>query len=439
MFIIVLLLVISSLLVSVNASVEVKSYVEYSEIWDNSHKGRICWFIDGNDAQILKKALAKNYDFNQDGIMEMEEVASYFRVLVSLLNGQQVGTVIASTAAPLHGWKNGDIDYSDVQGLLGSLETGFSINISVKFSGKAVSDGNTNGHNLSLIPFAAATRSSIANCTIHLDAREEHTEIGATFYGYGVKSAQVVMRLGLGSFYYRSGAAKNCPVTKQNGSIIDSPMFLLVSLLVAVKIGDYFAGKSLYTSPGKCFSRNNQRKIRKVLLSLKTIFAVLYLFPRFYFFHLSSFLFLILVVTYPFLVFLILKYFVCDSCRKPHYDGKILGILILDRNGSLIFSKSCSSYNNGELDDMFSHISSIRESAGVDYDVILKIGDKKVVARYAKDITVLIILEGELREHVTEKIENFLGKTVDECKRQTKSKVDYYSTCVRSLAESICE
>ena len=422
-----------------NASVEVKSYVEYSEIWDNSHGGRIYWFIEGREAQILKKALAKNYDFDHDGIMEMDEVVSYFHVLLSLLNNQHVGTVIVSTAAPLHGWKNGGVDYRDVQGLPGSLKTNFSINISVKFSGKAVSGGNTNGYNLSLIPFAAATRSSIANCSVHLDAREEHTEIGATFYGYGGESAQVVMRLGFGSFYYRSGTAKNCPVTKQSNSILDSPLFLLVSLLVVVKIGDYFVSKSLYKSSEKCFSRTNQRKIRKAGLSLKIIFAVLYIFPKFYFFHISSFLFLIMVVVYPFLVFLTLKYFMNGSCRGPHYDGRILGVLILDRNGSLIFSKSCSSYDNWELDDVFSHISSIRGSAGVDYDVILETGDKKFVARYAKDITVILILEGELRQHVTEKIENLLEKIVDECEKQPMLKGDYYSSCLENLLESICE
>ncbi len=296
-----LMLVISG---SALGAVKTTSYVEYVDIWHNTHGGRIYWQITGAQSVTLRNELRRNYDTDHDGRIEMVEAVKYVEELSKYLVNQQVGTVIVKSAQPLHGWvENGNsINAYDISGLLGNLSSSSDITIKMSFSGVATSSGDLNNMVLSKLPFAAASKRNISAIVLPTNViKREHTELGLTFANYADFSNALVLRLVFGTYYYSSssGASEQSErFEKVPFSIVDSPLVLFISLLLAVKFVGYVEQRNYNAHIGQGSTYRRRRKVKRYNLILQIILIFCYVFSGVFVFTISGIVYILILVVY---------------------------------------------------------------------------------------------------------------------------------------------
>ncbi|NPA75140.1 MAG: hypothetical protein GXO25_03545 [Euryarchaeota archaeon] len=405
---------------SVSATVTTTTYVEYVEIWENYYGGRIYWTITSNNVMELRHLLEKNYDTNHDGKLQMTEVVDYLHAIIHLLKGQYVGTVLVRDATPLHDWYQGghSVDESDVEGLLGSLNSSEEVKIKLRFSGDPEDNGNMNSLNLSKIPFAAAAKTGLENITLSPgDVRREHTEIGLTFSSYEKFPSAIMLRLVLGAYFHYSGPIpQNEEINKVGFVLWDSPLFLFIALLVSAKIATAIERKNYDRNVDKGSTFGRKKKISNLNLVLKIILVIVYVLAAFYMFHVPGWLFLIFCAGYVATIGIVSARLY--SSELPSVKKGLLmveDVFLLSKSGVMISHETRRLKPEVDEDVISSMLVAIqdfvRESFKDEGNVQLnriEFGDKKIFIKRGKYLILAAVMRGNIDRFVEHRLETTL-------------------------------
>ncbi len=402
-------------------SVTTTTYVEYVDIWENYHGGRIFWEITGSHARILRDALATHYDYNHDGKIEMNEVVDYVREIKKFLIGQLVGTVRVEDATPLHDWYEGGarLDESDVAGLLGDLNSTSSITIKMRFSGSPTDYGNMNSMNLTLVPFWAAVNSSAVNNTFvqPSSVQRVHTEIGLTLSSYERVPGAILLRLVVGAYYRYSGPIpQDESITKVDFSIWDSPLVLFIILMISARVATNIERRMYDRNVDKGSTFGRKKKVGTLNFILKLLLVLLYVLAVFVYIRVTGLIFLSLCVVYVAII-AVVSYKLYSSPIPSVRKGILMveDVFLLSKAGLMISHETRRLKPEVDEDVISSMLVAIqdfvRQSFKDEGNVELKrieFGDKKIYMERGKYLILAAVMRGEMDRYVEHRLKETL-------------------------------
>ncbi len=404
------------------ASVKTTSYVEYVEIWENYHGGRLIWEITKGDAKHLRNSLAEHYDYNHDGELEMNEVVDYVKAIKALLIGQLIGTVLVSDATPLHDWYEGGtrIDESDVDGLIGDLNSTSDITIKMRFAGTPTNHGSMNSLNITKVPFAAAMNLTLENCTYTPgDVMRDHTEIGLTLSSYERVPGAILLRLVVGAYYRYSGPVpQDEGITKVDFSLWDSPLVLFIILMISARVATNIERKMYDRNIDRGSTFGRKRKVGALNLVLKILLAVMYVLAVFMYIQITGLVFLLLCVAYV-AVIAVVSYKLYSSPIPSVRKGILMveDVFLLSKSGLMISHETRRLKPEVDEDVISSMLVAIqdfvRQSFKDEGNVELKrieFGDKKIYLERGKYLILAAVMRGEIDRYVEHRLKETLGE-----------------------------
>ncbi len=401
--------------------VNVNSEVEYGEIWSHYHHGTIVWTISGEEEKILKNALEKNYDFNHNDRIEMNEAVSYLHNLTAVLENQTVGTVIIKSrydVQPLHGWyiSGKAVDMDDAQGLIGPINSTSQIIIKLQFYGYPTNNGKINYENLSSAPIVAAENSKIGDYKVPLgDIRWTHTENGYSISSYDNTPNALMLRYVIGSYYHASGNGYSPDeISRNDYAFWNSPLFLFILLLIALEITTKI--EKMYFKSTTILKENKYRKrFSKFHTLLKFMMAFLYVFGSLYIVEITGAVYIVMLVGYVGTIAVVSKYFylLIPKDNEPVVED----VFLLSKSGLMISHETRRLKPDIDEDILSGMLVAIQEfvkdsfkdEGEVNLNMI-SFGDKNIFIQRGKYLLLAAVLRGNLEQHTRTKLEHVLDK-----------------------------